>query len=104
MPGYNHIFLRWLLSQNSFYIFLGNYDYVMVPFGLAQASVYFKELMKKVLNDLPFAMSYLDDIIIYSKNTWTIYSKFSTTVVMQKYLQNWACVTSLPKKFNFWAN
>ena len=29
--------------------------------------MYFQELMNKVLKDLPFAIAYLDDIIIYSK-------------------------------------
>ena len=37
-----------------------------MPFGLAQAPAYFQELMTGVLKDLPFAMAYLDDIIIYS--------------------------------------
>ena len=44
----------------------GKYEYVKVPFGLAQAPAYFQELMTGVLKDLPFAMAYLDDIIIYS--------------------------------------
>ena len=34
---------------------------------MAQAPAYFQELMNKVLNYLPFAIAYLDDIIIYSK-------------------------------------
>ena len=38
-----------------------------VPFGWAQAPVYFQELMNKVLKDLPFTIAYLEDIIIYSK-------------------------------------
>ena len=45
----------------------GNYGYMKVPFGLAQAPVYFQELMNKVLKALPFTVVYLDDIIIYSK-------------------------------------
>ena len=44
----------------------GKYEYVKVPLGLAQAPAYFQELMTGVLKDLPFAMAYLDDIIIYS--------------------------------------
>ena len=40
----------------------------MVPFGLAQAPAYFQLLMNKVLEGLPYAMTYLDDIIIFSKN------------------------------------
>ena len=45
----------------------GKYEYLKVPFGLAQAPAYFQELMNKVLKDLPFTIAYLDDIIIYSK-------------------------------------
>ena len=40
----------------------------MVPFGLAQAPAYFQLLMNKVLEGLNFAMTYLDDIIIFSDN------------------------------------
>ena len=37
------------------------------PFGLDQTPAYFRELINKVLKDLPFAIAYLDDIIIYSE-------------------------------------
>ena len=40
----------------------------MVPFGLAQAPACFQLLMNKVLEELSYAMTYLDDIIIFSKN------------------------------------
>ena len=41
----------------------------MVPFGLAQPPAYFQALISKVLNGLHvFAMVYLDDIIIFSRN------------------------------------
>ena len=40
----------------------------MVPFGLAQAPAYFQLLMSKVLEGLSYAMTYLYDIIIFSKN------------------------------------
>ena len=40
----------------------------MVPFGLPQAPAYFQLLMNKVLKGLKFAMTYLDDIIIFSQN------------------------------------
>ena len=45
----------------------GKYEYVKVPFGLAQAPVYFQELMTGILKDLSFGIAYLDDIIIFSK-------------------------------------
>ena len=43
------------------------FEYVKVPFGLAQAPVYFQELMTGILKDFPFAIAYLDNIIIFSK-------------------------------------
>ena len=45
----------------------GKYEYVKVPFGLAQAPAYFQELMKETLKDFDFAIAYLDDIIIFSR-------------------------------------
>ena len=47
----------------------GKYEFNMVPFGLTQAPVYFQALINKVLKGLhKFAVTYLDDIIIFSKN------------------------------------
>ena len=43
------------------------FEYVKVQFGLAQAPAYFQELMTGILKDFPFAIAYLDDIIIFSK-------------------------------------
>ena len=41
----------------------------MVPFGLAQAPVYFQALINKVLKGLhKIAVTYLDDIIFFNKN------------------------------------
>ena len=40
----------------------------MVPFGLVQVPAYFQLLMNKVLEGLLYAMTYLDDIIVFSKN------------------------------------
>ena len=65
--GYHHIRLTAdSMPKTAFTSPFGKYEYVKVPFGLAQAPAYFKELMTGVLKDLPFAMAYLDNIIIYS--------------------------------------
>ena len=37
------------------------------PFGLAQTPAYYQELMTGILKDFPFAIAYLDNIIIFSK-------------------------------------
>ena len=65
--GYHHIRLTTdSIPKTAFTSPFGKYEYAKVPFGLAQVPVYFQELMTGVLKDLPFAMAYLDDIIIYS--------------------------------------
>ena len=65
--GYHHIGLTTdLIPKTAFTSLFGKYEYIKVPFGLAQVQAYFQELMTGVLMDLPFAMAYLDDIIIYS--------------------------------------
>ena len=68
--GYYHIGL----SENSkaktaFVTPFGKYQFEAVPFGLAQALAYFQQLITIVLQGYSdFAMAYLDDIIIFSKN------------------------------------
>ena len=65
--GYHHVGLTMdSIPKTAFTSPFGKYEYVKVPFGLAQAPAYFQELMTGVLKDLPFAMAYLDDIIICS--------------------------------------
>ena len=68
--GYHHIPLdEDSIPKTAFTSPFGKYQYIKVPFGLAQAPTYFQEVMNKVLKDLPFAIAYLDDIIIYSKSS-----------------------------------
>ena len=65
--GYHHIrLITNSIPKTAFTSPFGKYEYVKVPFRLAQAPAYFQELMTGVLKDLPFAMAYLDNIIIYS--------------------------------------
>ena len=45
----------------------GKYEYIKVPFGLAQVPAYFQELMTGILKDFNFAIAYLDDIIIFRR-------------------------------------
>ena len=65
--GYHHIALdKQSIMKTAFCTPFGKYEYLKVPFGLAQAPSYFQKLMNKVLNGLNFAFAYLDDIIIVS--------------------------------------
>ena len=67
--GYHHIALgKDSRAKTAFVTPFGKYKFLMVPFGLAQAPAYFQLLMNKVLEGLSYAMTYLDDIIIFSKN------------------------------------
>ena len=67
--GYHHIALgKSSRPKTAFVTPFGKYKFLMVPFGLAQAPAYFHLLMNKVLEGLNFAMTYLNDIIIFSDN------------------------------------
>ena len=66
--GYHHIPLdKSSIPKTAFNSPFGKYEYIKVPFGLAQAPTYVQELMTGILKDFPFAIAYLDDIIIFSK-------------------------------------
>ena len=90
--GYHHIGLTTdSIPKTAFTSPFGKYEHVKVPFGLAQAPAYFQELMTGVLKDLPFAMAYLDDIIIYSstpeehlKYIKTVFEKLRHTKLSMK--------------------
>ena len=65
--GYYHIELgQSSCTKTAFVTPFGKYEFIMVPFGLAQAPTYFQALINKVLKGLhKFAMAYLDDIITF---------------------------------------
>ena len=66
--GYHHIPLdKPSIPKTAFNSSFRKYEYVKVPFGLAQVPAYFQELMIGILKDFNFAIAYLDDIIIFSK-------------------------------------
>ena len=65
--GYYHIALgKDSRAKTAFVMPIGKYKFLQVPFGLAQAPAFFQHLMNKVLDNCPLAMTYLDDIIIFS--------------------------------------
>ena len=66
--GYHHIPLdKSSIPKTAFNSPFSKYEYVKVPFGLAQALAYFQELMTGILKEFDFAIAYLDDIIIFSR-------------------------------------
>ena len=67
--GCHHIALgKSSRAKTAFVTSFDKYEFLMVPFGLAQAPAYFQLLMNKVLKGLKFVMTHLNDIIIFSKN------------------------------------
>ena len=67
--GYYHIALgKDSRAKTAFVMPFGKYEFLMVPFGLAQTPAYFQLLMNQVLEGLTFAMTYLDNIIIFSNS------------------------------------
>ena len=67
--GYHHIALgKSSRAKTAFVMPFGKYEFLMAPFGLAQAPAYFQLLMNKVLKGLKFTITYLDDIIIFSQD------------------------------------
>ena len=66
--GYHHIPLdKSLIHKTAFNSPFGKYEYVKVPFGLAQAPAYFQELKTGILKEFDFTIAYLDDMIIFSR-------------------------------------
>ena len=66
--GYHHIPLdKPSIPKTAFNSPFGKFECVKVLFGLAQSPAYFQELMTGILKDFPFAIAYLDNIIIFSK-------------------------------------
>ena len=66
--GYHHMPLdKPSILKMAFNSPFRKYEYVKVPFGLAQAPAYFQELMTGILKDFSFMIAYQDDIIIFIK-------------------------------------
>ena len=66
--GYHHIPLdKPSMPKTAFNSPFRKYEYVKVPFGLAQAPAYFQELMTGILKDFNFAIAYLDNITVFNK-------------------------------------
>ena len=66
--GYHHIPLdKSSIPKTDFNLPFGKYEYIKVPFRLAQTPAYFQQLMTGILKDFNFPIAYLDDILIFSK-------------------------------------
>ena len=84
--GYYHIGLSESAKPKSAFVIssLGKYQFNRVPFGLAQAPAYFQKSINDILRGCNFAMGYLDDIIICSRNEKRIFGTFGRNIQMFK--------------------
>ena len=58
------------IKYTAFITPFGQYEFLVMPFGLKQAPGWFQLLMNEVLRHVlgKFALVYLDDVIIFSKS------------------------------------
>ena len=47
---------------------LGLFQYTRLPFGIASAPAIFQQAMEKILHGIPWAICYLDDVLITGQN------------------------------------
>ena len=70
--GYYHLELTPESQSKSAFVVRGprggKWEFKRCPFGLTQAPAYFQLLVSKVIEGLPFAFGYLDDILVFSAN------------------------------------
>jgi hypothetical protein len=61
----------------------GKYEYTRLPMGVAGSPDIFQEKMSKLMGDLEFVRTYLDDLLIISKSSFTDHLKKVETVLQR---------------------
>ena len=100
--GYHHIPLgESSIHKTAFTSPFGKYKYIKVPFGLMQAPAYFEEVMRGVLKDFSFAITYRMTSLSsaeWQKNTLATSNKFLKSWEMHTYQWSLAnAISSLRK-------
>lgn len=86
--------------KTAFNTHLGHFEYLVMPFGLANAPAVFQALVNDVLGDFidRFVFVYLDDILIFSKNLEEHHAH--VRAVLQRLLENKLFVKAEKCEFN----
>ena len=68
--GYNQVCIKEYVHKIAFRTWYGNYEFMVVPFGLTNALATFMSLMNNFFSQYldKFVLVFLDDILIYFKN------------------------------------
>ena len=81
------------IHKRTFRTHSGHYEWVVLPFGLCNASTAFQSLMKSLMNDIfwcylrKFILVFFDDILVYTK-CWKDHLQCLTTT-LQIFGEKW---------------
>ena len=84
MKGYYQVPMEQASKDKTAFVMpFGKYQFWTTPFGLISAPSTFQRLMDEVLREMhPFAVAYLDDILIHSA-TWVYHLGHLSQVLQQ---------------------
>src|SRR5688572_24045022 len=72
--GYNHIILTPNASRLCKYVLpWGKYEYLKLPMGICNSPDIFQKKMSKLMLELEFARTYLDDLLLISERSFDKY-------------------------------
>ena len=88
---YHHIqILEKNVPKTAFRVHFGHYQFKVLSFGLTNAPATFQGVMNRIFHQHlgKFVLIYLDNILVFSKNTFNIYAKYLRFYAKTNYLLN----------------